>query len=272
MFYQLIKKTSLVLLWLMASIGLPAAVHAQSGLCNLINQSIYPGERLTFKVYYNVSFIWVPAGEANFTTQQATLKGKKVFHIIGDGSTYSSYDWFFKVRDKYQTWIDAETLLPLRFERKVREGNYSYDNTVSFDQEQHIAVSGGKSYTTPECIQDVLSAIFYARNIDYSQYAVGDQIPFHMFLDNKVYALYIRYLGKEKITTKYGTFHALKLAPLLIEGTLFKGGEDMRVWVSDDKNHIPLRVSSPILVGSIKADMMAYKNLKHPLSSLISRK
>jgi hypothetical protein len=115
----------------------------------------------------------------------------------------------------------------------------------------------------------VLSAIYFARNIDYNQYKEGDKIPFNMFLDDKVYPLYIRYVGKEKIKTRYGTYNTIKIVPLLIEGTIFKGGEKMMVWVTDDNNHIPVRVNSPILVGSIKVDLFEYKNLKNPLSSLV---
>jgi len=91
-----------------------------------------------------------------------------------------------------------------------------------------------------------------------------------MFLDNETYNLYIRYMGKETIKTKYGKFRAIKFKPLLVKGTIFEGGEKMLVWVSDDANHLPLRVESPISVGSIKVDMMNYKNLRYPLSSLIS--
>jgi hypothetical protein len=89
-----------------------------------------------------------------------------------------------------------------------------------------------------------------------------------MFIDNEVYNMYIRYLGKEEIKTKYGKFRAVKFKPLLIKGTIFEGGEKMNVWVTDDANRIPLRVESPIAVGSIKVDMMGYKNLRHPLTSL----
>lgn len=270
MVFQKVKNALITALFLLIVLP-PFHGYAQSSLCNLTNQCINDGEKINFKIYYNVSFIWVSAGEANFTTTKTTLQGKAAYHIVGDGATYSSYDWFFKVRDKYQTWIDAETLLPLKFKRKVREGGYKLDNSVSFQQDKRLALSDGKQFNTPECIQDVLSAIFYARNIDYSKYAPGDKIPFSMFLDNEVYSLYIRYLGKETVKTKYGTFNALKIVPLLIEGTLFKGGEKMTVWVSDDKNHLPLRVSSPILVGSIKADMMAYQDLKYPLTSLIKK-
>jgi hypothetical protein len=124
----------------------------------------------------------------------------------------------------------------------------------------------------PNCIQDVLSTIYYARNIDYNKFKPGDKIPFSMFLDDQVYNLYIRYGGKEQIETKYGTFRAIKITPLLIDGTIFKGGEKMVVWVSDDANHIPLRIESPILIGSIKVDMMEYTNLMNPFTALIKKK
>jgi hypothetical protein len=89
-----------------------------------------------------------------------------------------------------------------------------------------------------------------------------------MFLDNEVFNMYVRYLGKDDVKTKYGKFRAIKFKPLLIKGTIFEGGEKMTVWVSDDANKIPLRIESPIVVGTVKVDMMGYKNLRYPLSAL----
>jgi hypothetical protein len=120
----------------------------------------------------------------------------------------------------------------------------------------------------PDCIQDVISAVYSARNINFDNYKKDDKIPFKMFLDNEIYDMYIRYLGKEDVKTKFGKFKAHKFRPLLVKGNIFEGGEKMTVWVSDDPNHIPLRVESPIIVGSVKMDMMGYGGLKHPLSSL----
>jgi hypothetical protein len=101
-------------------------------------------------------------------------------------------------------------------------------------------------------VQDVLSSIYYARTIDFNKYKVDDKIPFTMFLGNEVYNLYIRYLGKTQVKTRYGKFRAIAFKPLLVKGTMFEGGEKMTVWVSDDANHIPLRIESPITVGSVK--------------------
>ncbi len=146
-----------------------------------------------------------------------------------------------------------------------------YEN-VTFNRNANTAVTTEGVFKVPNCIQDVLSAISYARNIDFNKYKPNDKIPFTMFLDNGVFNMYIRYLGKETVKTKYGKFRAFKFKPLLLKGTIFQGGEKMTVWVSDDANHIPIRIESPIVVGKVKVDMMRSKNLRHPLTSLIKLK
>jgi hypothetical protein len=161
---------------------------------------------------------------------------------------------------------------PLRFVRNVNEGGYKKYQNVTFNKSANTAVTTDGVFKVPACVQDVVSAMYYARNIDFSRLRPEDKIPFSMFLDNEVFNLYIRYLGKEEIKTRYGKFRAIKIKPLLIKGTIFEGGEDMTVWVSDDLNHIPVRVESPIVVGKVKIDMMSYNNLRHPLSSLLKRR
>ena len=198
------------------------ASYAQNDFCGIKNTSFKEGERLVFKVYYNMGAIWVGAGYATFNTTLEDLNGRKVYHVVGDGKTMKSYEWFYKVRDKYETYIDVETMLPAKFIRNVDEGGFKIYNNVTFNQNIGQAISTKGVYKVPKCIQDVLSAIYYARNIDYSKYKPGDKIPFSMFLDDQVYNLYIRYIGKERVTTKYGTFNAIKISPLLIEGTIFK--------------------------------------------------
>lgn len=240
--------------------------------CNIQNTAYQAGEKLTFKVYYNMGMIWVGAGIASFTTTQETLNGRSVFHVVGEGKTLKSYEWFYKVRDRYETYIDTETQLPAKFFRSVNEGGFKFTNNVYFNQVANKATSANGTFSVPKCVQDVLSSIFFARNIDYNSYPIGAKIPFSMFLDDQVYKLNITYLGKEKITTKYGTFKTIKIKPLLISGTIFKEGDQMTIWVSDDANHIPVRVDSPILVGSIKVDLVGYDKLRNPFSSLINLK
>lgn len=245
---------------------------AQDNFCGITNTSFHAGESITYKVYYNLGAVYVGAGEAVFTSKLERYGGRDAYHVVGDGRTFRTYDWIFKVRDRYESYIDTATLLPIRFIRNVSEGGHKIYNNVGFNREAGTATSTNGTFKVPDCIQDVISAIYYARNIDFSKYKPGDKIPFAMFLDDEVYNIYIRYIGKEEVDTRYGKFRAIKFKPLLIKGTIFEGGEQMSVWVSDDGNKIPLRVDSPISVGSIKVDMVGYSNLRHGLSSLIKKR
>ena len=245
-------------------------LRAGDGFCEIRNSAFSNGEEITLKVFYTVAGAYFGAGEAKFTTAIERMAGKPVYHITGEGTTYGFYDGFFKVRDKYESFIDTRNLLPQKFIRNVYEGGYKKYENVTFSQQTTTAITNNGVFKTPPCVQDVLSSIFYARNIDFSKFKEGDKVPFSMFLDNETYNLYIRYMGKETIKTKFGKFHAIKFKPLLVKGTIFEGGEKMTVWVSDDANHLPLRVESPISVGSIKVDMMGYHGLRYPLTSQIS--
>lgn len=172
------------------------------------------------------------------------------------------------VNDRYETYIDTATMQPLKFIRNVQEGKHKDYENVTFNRAAGTAVTNKGVYKVPPCVQDVVSSLYYARNINFNRYRPGDRITFNMFLDNEVYNMYIKYEGKEEIKTKYGKFKAVRFKPLLIKGTVFEGGEKMTVWVTDDQNRIPVRIESPISVGSVKVDMMGYRNLRHPLTSL----
>jgi hypothetical protein len=238
--------------------------------CGIKNMAFREGESITMKVFYNSLGIYIGAGEATFTSNLERFNGKTVYHCVGEGKSYSFFDNFFRVRDRYETYIDTASMLPLKFIRNVDEGGYKIYNNVTFNHGAGTAISTNGVFKTPDCIQDVISAIYYARNINFDNYKPGDKIPFDMFLDDEVYHLYIRYIGKETVKTRYGKFRAIRFKPLLIKGTIFEGGEKMTAWISDDPNHLILRVESPIAVGSIKVDMFGYKNLRYPLTSLLS--
>jgi hypothetical protein len=244
--------------------------ESDSVFCGVRNTSFKSGEEITMKVYYTTLGMYVGAGEARFTTSLTKFNGNPVYHCVGTGNSYSFFDNFYRVRDRYETYIDTATMLPVKFIRNVDEGGSKIYNNISFNHKTRTAVSTNGVFKVTPCIQDVISSVYYARNIDFSKYKPGDKIPFDMFLDDEIFHLYLRYEGKENIKTKYGKFRAIKFKPLLIKGTIFEGGEKMNVWVSDDPNHILLRAESPISVGTIKVDMMGYRNLRYPLSSLIS--
>ncbi len=240
------------------------------GFCAVKNTAFHAGESVTYQIYYTLAGIYIEAGQVNFSCRVEQLNDKPVYHIIAEGKTLPFYDHFYKVRDKYESFIDTASLQPYKFLRSVREGDFQKKENISFNKAVGTAITNDGVYKVPPCVQDVLSAMYYARNLNFDQMRPGDKIQFFMFLDNQLYPSYIRYLGREIIKTKYGKFHAIRFKPLLIKGTLFEAGEKMTVWVSDDPDHIPLRVESPVTVGSVKADLMDFRNRRVPLTSQIS--
>jgi hypothetical protein len=244
----------LILLWA------PVFLLGQSKPCVIQNKAMRAGEELTYKVYYTLAGAYVGAGEAIFSTS-IYAKEKKYFHLKGSGRTYGSYDWFYKVRDLYESVVDSQTLKPVIFRRNIQEGNQKLFQEVYFDRSKLQVTDNGQKKSMSECVLDVLSAIYYARNIDFAKYQVGDKIPIEIYLDGEIHSLYIRYLGKEKISTRHGQYQTIKFKPLLLEGTLFKGGEQMTVWVTNDARRIPVYIDTPILVGHIRVFFIKGKGL-----------
>jgi hypothetical protein len=238
-------------------------------ICKTNNHALNYVESLTYTVFYSVVGAYINAGTAHFSVYSESLDRQPVYHVVATGTSNSSYDWIFKVRDRYESYFDSATLLTMKFIRDISEGKYKKRENITFNRTAGTAVTSEGVYKTPECIHDVVSAMYNVRNIDFAKYQPGDKIPFQMFMDNQTYNLYIRYLGKEMIQTKYGKFNAIKFSPLLLKGSLFEGGEKMTAWLSDDPNNVLLRVETPISVGSIKVDLAQYRNIRYPLSSRI---
>ena len=237
--------------------------------CHVTNTSFAVGEKLIYKIAFKWGALWLSAGEASFTLENSTYNNKQCLHAIGYGSTYRSYDWFFKVRDKYETYFDEASMLPYKFVRDVSEGGTNFYNNVTFNHAAGKATSTNGTFDIPECSQDILSAVYYMRCIDITKYKVNDTIPIKIFLDDKNYPLYVRYMGKEVLNTKAGKFNCIVIKPLLISGTIFKGGEEMKVYVTDDANKIPVRISSPILIGEILCELTSYAGLRNEMTSKI---
>lgn len=237
------------------------------------------GEEVTYMTMYNWGFIWLDAGEVTFKIQLDDYKGTPCYHIIGAGGTYPSYDWIYKVRDRFESWVDTATLKPFRYIRDVKEGGRTFYNECFFNFHTLKAYCVTKeqkklprldTVSISSCAFDPMTMIFFSRTIDYSAYKTNDTIPITLFLDNKEYPLYLRYYGKEVLKMDdNNSFRCIKFKPKLVEGTIFKGGEGMTVWATDDKNRIPVYVEAPILVGSVKAKIIRWKGLRNKLEAKV---
>jgi hypothetical protein len=250
---------------------------AQKALRTVQNQAFRHGEKLKFRLHYG----FVSAGEAvlEVKNDSKNVGGRECYHVVGTGQSVGAFNWFFKVRDRYESVIDKTALVPWMFIRRVDEGGFIINENVSFNHHKNSATSNGTRNkkdisrgidNLPEGIQDMVSAFYYARTIDFSNVKEGDIFPIQGLIDNEVVPLNIKFIGREEVETNKGTFRCLKFRPMLQEGRVFKDNEDMTVWVSDDLNHIPIRVQTDVLVGSIKMDLVDFENLANP-PSLVSR-
>ncbi|MFN4882127.1 MAG: DUF3108 domain-containing protein [Bacteroidota bacterium] len=264
-------KTTRISILLLLIIGITAFSwkSTQDKLCDVRNTALASGEKVTYKIAYKWGALWLSAGEVVFTLDNAKYGNREVYHAKGYGYTHKSYDWLFKVRDTYESYFDKESLMPYKFVRDVNEGNASFYQNVTFKHDQGKATSLKGTYNIPSCTQDIMSAIYYTRCIDWNKYKKNDTVPITVFLDDVVHPLYVRYIGKEKISVKSGTYNCIVFKPLLIKGTVFKGGEEMTVYVTDDENKIPVLVKSPILIGDIRAEVHEISGTKSPLKSKV---
>ena len=231
-----------------------------------------PGEKLSYKVYY--SLFKLQAGTATFEIKDALKKvnGRDCYNIVGVGKTTDAADMFFMVRDHYESYMDAESLMPWRFVRVVNEGGFKFDDFIRFDPIAKTAVSKrskDQTHQMPETFHDVLTALYYFRTIDWSQAYPQQIFEIDIFLDDKIYAGGVKYLGKETIKTDMGRFKCIKLQPNVISGNVFKEDAKMVLWVTDDENRIPIRIESDIVVGSVKADLTEYANIRNAFTSRI---
>ena len=247
--------------------------------CEMENKTFASGENLSYKVYYNWNFVWLAAGRTNFTVKNEILNGEDVYHLKAIGQTFKSYDPFYKVRDYYDSYIDKETLLPKKYIRQIYEGGYTKYNEVTYDQTNQLAYSNigkSKESTHPveiemnSCKHDILSILYYLRNLDFTEYDKGDIIPVSIMIDNEQWDLSVTYLGKEVKRVKgIGKYNTIRLRPQLISSHAFDGDEIMDVYVSDDQNRIPLLIESPLTVGKLKAVLVQYDGLKYDLDCKI---
>lgn len=235
--------------------------------------SFKEGEWFKFKMSYSNFF---KAGNATLQVNESNLDGKPVFHVVGKGWTTGAIKWFFKVEDRYESYFDKDKIIPYKFVRKIDEGGHTKDIEINFNQTDNEALikdfkhKTEKKIKTSPNVQDMVSTFYYLRNkMDVSNLKIGDEVKLDMFFDEESYGFKLKYLGTENIKTPFGKVNALIFRPYVMAGRVFKEEESLTLWVSNDKNKMPLRIKADLAVGSLRADLEAFKGLKHPFKVII---
>lgn len=254
-----VMKTLVILLSLFTHVG-----ETDAQLKKVENKAFKKGEVLNYRLHYGA----MDAGIASIEVRPEDHKfaGRNVYRMVGTGTTNAVFDMFFRVRDRYETYIDQESLTPWVFIRKVDEGGYKINQNQIYNPHKKTVNSDGKEFAVPENVQDMLSAFYQARTIDYSNAIKGDVFIINAFIDNEIWPMKFKYVGKEIVKSDIGKIRCLKFSPIVQKGRIFKKEEDLSVWISDDGNKIPVRAEAKILVGSVRMDLMSYQNLANPVA------
>lgn len=260
------KKIVTLLILLIAFLG-----NSQPNTKNIDynNYAFKHGEWLKYRMSYSN---FLNAGYSTISVKELSNNGKEAFHIKGHGKSTGLVSVFFKVRDDYQTFFYKESLKPYRFIRKINEGGYTKDKEILFDHSKKEAIVKNKKHNTVKKypissnIQDMLSAMYFLRNQDLSNLKKGQEIKLQMFFDQQINDFKLRFIGTEILKTKFGKIKTLKFRPLVQAGRVFKEQESVTVWITDDKNKIPIRIKASLAVGSLRADLNKFKGLAHPFN------
>ena len=239
---------------------------------NVPQSSFGRGETIKYVVHYGL----INGGEATVETGGSLerVNDRPCYKATVSGRTTGSFDFFLRIRDQWRAYIDTASILPLRAQRDIAEKNYRKKETVDFDHLRDLAdvQNHDKEHPTRTSVKvanntlELVSGFYYLRTINFDRMRVGDVVRMPGYFDGDNFMLEVIYKGREIIETKAGDVRAFKLVPKLPNNKLFKGENAISVYLSDDRNKIPVLFQAEMFVGTVKVDMVRYQGLKWRLN------
>ncbi|MGV8915010.1 MAG: DUF3108 domain-containing protein [Kaistella sp.] len=230
--------------------------------------NIQSGEVLNYRIHYGI----LNAGTATLTTTKTNYLGKTHFYVKGYGRTTGAVRAFFRVEDHYESFINYYTGLPSFYVRNVKEGGYTQHLQTVFNHDNQTLILTDKEKNTSKVmksvknVQDMLSAFYYLRSLDKNELTVGTVKKLDIWIDDELFPFQLKVVGIEDVKTKFGTISCLRIVPQVMSGRVFKDKEGVTLWVSNDRNYVPIAIKAELAVGSLKASLDSYRNVKYPLN------
>lgn len=277
--HGIMKRT---LLTILASAAIAMTSAAQSIPLKMNNTSFKAGEKIVYDAYFNLGLIWVHAAKVTFTVQNTVFQNKEAYKLTAAGSTLNTFAKFYTVHDTLYSYAQRSTLIPLYYKRIAHEDSYWAEDIFVFNKNTEDATSvkttclrrkkapDTKHLELKGVVTDLVTAIYRLRNYDFEHSNPSKYIPFNIVYDNdgKKFDLNVKYVGKETVTLKNGDkYRCIKLKPKMIKGGIFKSEDAVTIWITDDKNRIPVYIEAKIKVGALKAYLRSYQGLSHELTS-----
>jgi hypothetical protein len=228
------------------------------------------GEYIKFVMHYG----WIDGGIGTLTLKETNFQGRKVYHAFGQAETIGFVNVLYNVHDIYESYFDKETCLPVKAIRNVIEGpRYKdYNETFFYHSEKFVISSKQGKKQVPDSLFDLMSALFHMRKNIFDNIQPGDLVVVKTYFMDQIYPLRVRFRGIDTVDTRIGRFSCMKFNPVVETGRVFDSQNDVTIWISNDKNFIPVRAQLDLMIGSFKADLMEYANLPFELTSLIKKR
>ncbi len=232
----------------------PPGLGAQAPVRRVPNGAFRAGEYLQF----NVRFKFIHVGTAVLEIPAApTMFGRPCLHLRESVRTAAFFDAFYKVRDRVESHLDAEALVPLKFERHLSEGSYRMEEETFFDQQRRLAVNLDTEAVVPAHVQDTLSAFYYVRTLKLEP---GTTIEMPSFEGAAVHPLQVIVHRRERIKVPAGEFQTVVIEPRLVPGGgLFHSKGPIWLWLTDDARHMPVQMRTAISLGHVTAELAEYR-------------
>lgn len=246
--------------------------------CVAENKAFNSGEQVVYDLYFNWKFIWKKVGMASLTVFNSAYQGTPAYRFNLLSVSSKKTDFYFKMRDTL-TCFTSRQLEPLYFRKAAEEGKrytvdeawFSYQDGVAHVKQRRRRHDGRISemeYEDSRCIFDMLSILAQARSYDPTSYTVGQRIDFPMATGRKVEQETLIYLGKKEVEANDGkTYRCLVFS--FVEKDDGKEKEVIRFYVSDDRNHLPIRLDMYLRFGAAKAFFKSVHGNRYPMEAVV---
>ena len=262
-----------VLVLLLAVFSLP--LHAQ---CGVENTAFSAGEQVSYELYFNWGIIAKKVGTASFNISSTTYNGKQGYRMELLANTNKTADSVFKMRDTL-TSIVSLRLEPLYYRKgaeesdryTVEEAHYSYSGGVASVKQSRYKRDSGTIYsekTDSRCIFDMVSIMGWARSLATTNLKPGQRFDFPLASGKQVEEGTLIFKGSKNLDAKDGHTYRTLIYTYLTH----RDGKDSEIitfYVSDDPNHLPLRLDLSLKFGTARVYFKSVTGNRYPLSSLV---
>ncbi|WP_372645104.1 DUF3108 domain-containing protein [Ancylomarina sp.] len=216
-------------------------------------------EHLKYVIHYG----FIRGGKASLKLKSERYKGQDIHHLILSGHTTGLTNSLFDVRNTYESFVDKESLLPIKAIRDIKEGNYKRYNELVFDREKNKVYSKRSGeHDVVKGVHDILSAFYFARiKLFNSDLVIGQNLKIDTYFADEPFLLQFKFMGYETINSKIGKIKCYKFIPVVETGRAFKNQDDMHIWISADENKVPVRVQFDLFIGSLRCDLVNFPHM-----------